>query len=86
MEREWPVIADSSEMATLDAVLRALKKCQRTLRQLEAGQQLSQRAGSTFTELAADVERVLEERRNGSDRRKRPRCTPDRRRTSRRAG
>ena len=67
-------------MATLDAVLLALKTCQQKLRQLKAGQQLSHAAGSAFTELANEVDRVLEERRSGTDRRKRLRFTPDRRR------
>jgi hypothetical protein len=70
----------------IDAVLEALKTCQRRLRQLKAGRQLVDQAEGTFSELADTVERVVEERRKLADRRRERRATPERRRNATRHG
>ena len=71
-------------MTKVDAVLEALRKCHQKLRQSKAGgQQLALNAGETFSELANEVDRVIEERRSGIERRKVPRSIVDRRRSER---
>ena len=66
-------------MGKIDAVLKALRSCQRKLRQLKAGDQLATGAEPTFTELADAVEKVLEERRRQPERRTTRRSPPERR-------
>ena len=66
-------------MTKIDAVLEALRKCHRKLRQSKAGQDMARDAGQAFAELATEVDRVIEERRSGIERRKTPRSTADRR-------
>jgi hypothetical protein len=65
----------------IDAVLKALRECQRKLRQLKAGDELTEHAEGAFSELADAVETVLKERRMGTDRRSTDRKTADRRKT-----
>ena len=73
-------------MTKIDAVLKALRKCQRKLRQLKAGAQLSGQAEGAFTDLADAVEKILIDRRVQEERRGVPRRTPDRRRSNRASG
>ena len=67
-------------MANIDAVLQALKRCHRKLQDLRTRQELTRNAGRAFTELSSEVDRVIEERRSGVDRRTVRRPTAERRR------
>jgi hypothetical protein len=66
-----------------DAVLDALRACDRKLDQLKRGEQLLNQAEQAFSELAGTVDTVLQERRVHVDRRALTRAGADRRRQAR---
>ena len=63
----------------VDAVLKALRECQRKLQHLKSGDELTENARRAFSELADAVEAALKDHRVLPDRRSQDRSTPDRR-------